>query len=510
MPVTLRMAFRNLREHKAKSLIIGILLALGMLIMVLGNSFLDASKRGIETSFTQNYTGDVIITGVADGPVSLFGVQSVGGMEQTPIIPDYEKVFARASGLRGVESLAGMASGYGIATNEAGEIELDDEGEKDDESRMEGMMAAVMMLFGVDAPGYWDLFDTIELADGEFIQPGRPGLMMAEDRVAKLSEYLKRDIRVGDEILIQGMGDSGIRLRSVPLVGTFRRVTEGAGPEQLTYIDIDTLRALAGMTVGASESIELGAEETSLLALDDLDALFGGDDESFGIVESGPGSGAALTEAGIDGLLGDTSSRERLNAADTGAWHSILLRLDDPSRARAVAAELNAWFAAEGIQAQAGDWQKAAGPYAQSVDVLRIVFTVAIVILAVVAIIIIMNTLVVSIIERTGEIGTMRALGGGKGFVRRLFAAETIALSLFFGLVGMALSFIAAGVINAVGVEASNEFLRILFGGSVLRAVIDPLALLWSLAVIVAVGLVASVYPVSVALRIQPVRAMQS
>jgi len=334
--------------------------------------------------------------------------------------------------------------------------------------------------------------------------------MMADDRVAKLAEYLKRDIRVGDEILIQGMGDSGIRLRSVPLVGTFRRVTEGAGPEQLTYIDIDTLRALAGMTVGASESIELGAEETSLLALDDLDALFGGDDESFGIVESGPGSGAALTEAGIDGLLGDTSSRERLNAADTGAWHSILIRLDDPARARAVAAELNAWFAAEGIQAQAGDWQKAAGPYAQSVDVLRIVFTVAIVILAVVAIIIIMNTLVVSIIERTGEIGTMRALGGGKGFVRRLFAAETVALSLFFGLVGMVLSFLAAAVINAVGFEASNEFLRILFGGSVLRAVIDPLALLWSLAVIVAVGLVASVYPVSVALRIQPVRAMQS
>ncbi|HQO65790.1 MAG TPA: hypothetical protein PLI66_03575, partial [Spirochaetales bacterium] len=371
MPVTLRMAFRNLREHKAKSLIIGILLALGMLIMVLGNSFLDASKRGIERSFTQNYTGDVIITGVADGPVSLFGVQSVGGMEQTPIIPDYEKVFAHVSGLRGVESMAGMASGYGIATNEAGEIAEDED--EDDEERMEGMMAALMMLFGVDAPGYWELFDTIELVDGEFIQPGRPGLMMADDRVAKLAEYLKRDIRVGDEILIQGMGDAGIRLRSVPLVGTFKRVTDGAGPEQLTYIDIDTLRALSGMTIGASENIELGEAETSLLALDDLDALFG-DDDAFG-VEAAPGSGAALTEAGIEGLLGDTSSRERLNAADTGSWHSILLRLDDPARTRAVAAELNAWFAMEGIQAQAGDWQKAAGPYAQSVDVLRIVFT---------------------------------------------------------------------------------------------------------------------------------------
>jgi putative ABC transport system permease protein len=52
MPVTLRMAFRNLLEHKAKSLIVGILLSLGVLILVLGNSFLDASRRGIEASFT--------------------------------------------------------------------------------------------------------------------------------------------------------------------------------------------------------------------------------------------------------------------------------------------------------------------------------------------------------------------------------------------------------------------------------------------------------------------------
>ena len=120
-------------------------------------------------------------------------------------------------------------------------------------------------------------------------------------------------------------------------------------------------------------------------------------------------------------------------------------------------AGLNAWFAAEGISAVAGDWPKAAGPYAQSVDVLRIVFTGAIVILAVVAIIIIMNTLVVSIIERTGEIGTMRALGGGKGFVRKLFAAETVTLSVVFGVIGIVLAFVAAAVINAIGFEADRK-----------------------------------------------------
>ncbi|MBN2875249.1 MAG: FtsX-like permease family protein [Spirochaetales bacterium] len=518
MPVTLRMAFRNLVEHKAKSLIVGVLLALGMLIMVVGNSFLDASKRGIESSFTENYTGDVIITGVADGPVSLFGVQSPGGLEQTPIIPDYEKVIAYASTLPGVTASAGMATGFGIATDEngndfsggpGGHPGMGDDAEEDEDD--EGsMMDAVMLFFGIDAANYWQLFETIELVDGEFLKPGQAGMMVAADRLPKIGKYLKRDLKVGDEILIQGMGGAGMRLRTARIVGTFKRVSEGAGPEQLTYMDIDTLRVLAGMTVGAAEDIELGEAETGMLAVDDLDSLFGEDAFSAIDTEVAPSVTSALTEEGIDSLLGDTSERERLNTADTGAWHSILLRLENPAQARSVVAGLNAWFAAEGIEAAAGDWQKAAGPYAQSVDVLRIVFTVAIVILAVVAIIIIMNTMVVSIIERTGEIGTMRALGAGRMFVRKLFVAETVTLSIVFGLVGMALAFIVSAVINALGIEASNQFLEILFGGKILRTIIDPVALVWSLGVIVSVGIVAHFYPVSVALRIQPVTAMQA
>ncbi len=513
MPVTLRMAFRNLVEHKAKSLIIGTLLALGMLIMVLGTSFLDASKRGIQKSFTENYTGDVIITGIADGPVSLFGVQSPGGLEETPVIPEYEKVLAHATSLAGVKAASGMASGFALASDESG-LEAqgvavaahgDDNTDEDDD-----MMSAVMMLFGVDADNYWKLFTTIEIVDGTLIGQGEQGLMVAEDRLTKLSKYLKKDIAVGDEILIQGIGATGIRLRSVRLVGTFRRISEGAGPEQLTYIDIDTLRVLAGMTVGASENIELGARQTGMLAVDDLDSLFG--ESAFDSIDSAAPAtaGAPLTEAGIAGLLGDTSSRERLNTADSGAWHSILLRLDDPARAKAMVTGLNAWFASEGLAAAAGDWQKAAGPYAQSVDVLRIVFTVAIVILAVVAIIIIMNTMVVSVIERTAEIGMMRALGAAKGFVRRLFVAETVTLAVVFGFVGIALAYAASALINGFGFEASNQFLEILFGGKILRTVVDPFALVWSLAAVVAVGLLAHFYPVSVALRIQPVRAMQS
>lgn len=517
MPVTLRMALRNLFEHRAKSLIIGSLLALGMLIMVLGNSFLDASERGIKQSFTRNYTGDIIITGKGNGPVSLFGVQSPGGMEETPTIPEYEKVFAHVAALPGVTSLSGMATGFAIASDESGvdapnlAVEAHGGGGKDDEEEDDkDMMSAVMMLFGVDAANYWKLFDTIELVSGQFLTPGQKGLMVAEDRLEKLSKYLKRDIAVGDEVLVQGMGATGIRLRSVPIVGTFRRVSEGAGPEQLTYIDIETLRVLAGMTVGAAESVELDDSQTAMLAIDDFDSLFS--DDPFAAIDDAPVTkgGPAITEESIGSLLGDTSERERLNMADTGAWHSIILRLDNPARTQEAVAQLNAWFASEGLEAEAGDWQKAAGPYAQSVDVLRVVFTVAIIILAVVAIIIIMNTMVVSIIERTNEIGMMRALGAGRLFVRRMFVMETVSLSVVFGLVGIVLSFVASAIINAIGFEASNQFLEILFGGKLLQTEVQPLALVWSMAVIVAVGIVAHFYPVSVALRIQPVTAMQA
>lgn len=498
MPVTIRMAIRNLAAHKAKSLIVGTLLALGVLILVLGDSFLDASRRGIERSFTRNYTADLIVTGKADGPVSLFGVQSVGGLDETPIVPDYERVFEHIAALPGVAALTGSASSFGLITSEGQTLEEAAEEEGDASS-------AFVMLFGVDAQNYWSVFPTLEMVQGSFIEPGKPGIMVEDSRLESISKRLKREVKIGDEILIQGLGATGIRLRSVPIVGSYRQPADGANPEQLSYIDIDTLRVLAGMTVGANAAVELDADQTLLLKLDDLDSLFS--DDFFALDEA---EATALVSFDLDAILGDTSVAERLNEADRGAWHSILVRLEGGRSAKAVVAELNAWFAKEGIAAEAGDWQKAAGPYAQSVDVLRIVFTVAIVILAVVAIIIIMNTMVVSVIERTGEIGTMRAVGAGRGFVRAMFAAETAVLSLAFGVVGVLVSFVTAGILNAAKIEAGNQFFEILFGGKLLSLLIDPVAVVLSLVMILAVGLAAHFYPVAVALRIQPVRAMQT
>jgi len=120
-----------------------------------------------------------------------------------------------------------------------------------------------------------------------------------------------------------------------------------------------------------------------------------------------------------------------------------------------------------------------------------------------------MNTLVISVTERIPEIGTIRAIGAGKGFVRRMILWETLTLSVVAGLVGLLIGSVLLLVVNRVGIASSNMFFAILFGGSTLRPVLSMGSLVWSLLAAVAIGLVSSLYPASIALKIAPVKAMQ-
>ncbi len=103
-------------------------------------------------------------------------------------------------------------------------------------------------------------------------------------------------------------------------------------------------------------------------------------------------------------------------------------------------------------------------------SLLGVVFTLAVIIIAIVAMIIIMNTLVVSISERTAEIGTMRALGAQKSFVWRMLLAETLAISVLFGALGAAVGSAVVGILNVQGIQASsNPMLQAIAGSSTLR-----------------------------------------
>lgn len=484
MPVLIRIAFRNLLEHRSKTLIIGTLLALGVIILIVGNAFMDTAERGVKEGFTDNFTGDVFISGKAmNGSVSLFGVQAAGGQETTPILPYYDRIIGKLSSMPQVQDEASQITGFGLAT-----IANSDE-------------QTFALLFGIEPGEYRRIFDQAKIVDGHFLEPGEEGIVITKGALERINKQLKQELKVGDDITLTGMGGMGFKIRTVPIAGLVEYKNGSEASDFITYVDVNTARILQGLTLGNDADTPVTDSQKALLAQSSEDEMFGGEE----VVETSSSAPVMPVET-----VAAPAAPVPQSVADTGAWQFILVKLKHPSQAPRVAAELNQWFAAEGIDAQAGGWKMAAGPFSQSIDVVRIIFDIAIIIVSVVAIIIMTNTLVISVIERTGEIGTMRALGAQRGFVRKMFLVETLTIAVVFGAIGTALGTGIIGILNLAHIEAGNAFLQILFAGKVLHTSASLGSIVSSLVLVIAVAIAAHLYPVSLALKIEPVRAMQT
>ena len=488
MPVLIKIAIRNLREHKSKTLIVGIIIAIGIMVMLLGNSLMETSARGVQRSFIDNYTGHVMISGKSEGTVSLFGNQGPStGNEEIPRIPSYETVYEHVRSLPEVRGTVSQVSGFGLFSFE----------EKGNQFGI---------LFGIEPDSYASMFpDSITITEGRYLQPAEEGILLSESKIEEIEEDIGIRLGPGDSILVSGIGPMGFRIRELPVRGVFRFEQDVEGLSQINFIDVQSLRALLGMVVASASRMDLAAEQTVFLDIEDPEADLFEDP-----VLVSPEAAGDFSEEDLLQLLGQRQEGSYAAQIDSGAWHFILLKLEDERQVEPVIAGLNRWFAAEGIEAQAADWKAASGGFGSLADTLQIVFNVLILIIAVVAVIIIMNTLVISVIERTGEIGTMRALGAQRRTVRRMFVFETLSISIVFGLIGVAVGALIIGVLNLTGVPAPNPFFEILFGGPVLHPALPVSSLLYALAIMVAIGLVASLYPVAVALRIQPVQAIRT
>jgi len=107
----------------------------------------------------------------------------------------------------------------------------------------------------------------------------------------------------------------------------------------------------------------------------------------------------------------------------------------------------------------------------------------------------VMNIMLMSVSERTREIGLRKALGAPPGAIRRQFLVEA-------GILGL-----AGGVLGVMVGVTTTWVLPALIGSSVIASV--PTVLL-ALAVALAIGLVFGVYPATRAARLTPIDALRS
>lgn len=139
-------------------------------------------------------------------------------------------------------------------------------------------------------------------------------------------------------------------------------------------------------------------------------------------------------------------------------------------------------------------------------NVLAIIQTVLIGIAAialVVASIGIMNTMLTSVMERTHEIGVMKAIGARNSDIMVTFMMEGVLISMFGGFFGVVFGIIGANVFSALSSSnAMGSFIPIV-------AVINPNSIIIGMSVAVLVGLFSSLYPARKAALMSPIEAVR-
>ena len=128
-----------------------------------------------------------------------------------------------------------------------------------------------------------------------------------------------------------------------------------------------------------------------------------------------------------------------------------------------------------------------------------------------VAAISITNTMIMSIYERTREIGIMKVLGCFTGNIRMLFLMEAGLIGLLGGIIGTIISYIISIVMNSLGSSGLTEMLGIYSVGEGGQLSIIPIWLvLLALGFSTLIGLISGYYPANRAVKISALEAIKN
>ncbi|HSX16295.1 MAG TPA: ABC transporter permease [Candidatus Saccharimonadales bacterium] len=181
-------------------------------------------------------------------------------------------------------------------------------------------------------------------------------------------------------------------------------------------------------------------------------------------------------------------------------YNSFVVKADEASNAASVAKTIKDTYKVGAVDAETAIKQQLA-----IFNILGLVLGGIGGIALVVAAVGVVNTMIMSILERTREIGVMRAVGARRGTVSLLFTIEAALLGFFGGVVGLGLGYGAVLVANPL-------VNRQLSGNNVTGSNIFTLPIWLILGVVgltTLIGVLAGLYPARRAAHLDPVEALR-
>lgn len=114
------------------------------------------------------------------------------------------------------------------------------------------------------------------------------------------------------------------------------------------------------------------------------------------------------------------------------------------------------------------------------------------------------NTTFMSVIERTKQIGILKALGTTNFEIMKLFLTESATIGFAGGLVGIFLAFILIGIMSEMGFSMTMGRM-----GSGTIATITPELIIFALGFSTVIGIISGLIPARMASRLQPTEALR-
>lgn len=501
-----KIAWRNIWRHKGKSIVIGVIILFGAFIMTIGNAVIAGMDRGIQENVVERFMGDALILSTNQEKDNIIGGMTMDEVEPIAGYPQIREFLNTNSLVR-----AHLPAGWGIAMTLS---------EVSDSPNFTG-------LFGVNFSDYQAMFKsnvitfegkplednergllcgtllrerTFKMFTGEWITPKGEETVVSNMTVEAKTAYNRGVLETKDNLVLLGIGSDTATDIRLPVKGVMKFASLNRFWGDLCIVDIESFRECFGYLAASESETELSEEEEMLLSTDFDD---------FGFFEDTKTAKSENLDIDLSVLKEEDSDTidESIDVSE-GSYNAIFVKLNYKNDRRKVIASLNKQLKEAGLDARIVPWENAMKNISQLAAVIRAVLSGFVLFLYFVAAIVIMNTLSMAAIERTGEIGMMRAVGAKKAFISQMFLSETILLSFVFGVAGMLLGGITSAIVASLNITASNDALQMLFGGDTFHPILGVGDVIGGCVMLAFVVFLASLYPIFVARRITPLEAI--
>ena len=484
---TLNFAFKNIISRKS-SLVIILFIAFSIAVLVMANAVFDGTKSGIEKTFSQNFTGDIVIRPKAQFPMSLFGDETpiTGNLSELPQLIPYSDIYSYVSESEWVKQAVPQITGQAV-------LRFDDSN-----------FAAYF--FGVDGQEYVQLMPGIRILQGQPYSDDENSMMISDVMLKKINEDRGVSLKVGDQVQLAGFTGSSYTLRAATLSAVYEYAVHNDLQDKILLINPSVLRPLIGLNSTEIDASLFTKDNSGLL--DNLDE--GGIDDLFGDCEDFESEDFFEEELVPAQEAAAQTVEEPEQVSEETIWNYIVCSAAPGVSVRSAIRKMNKDFAKREWPCQAVDWRAAAGMSAQYIYWMRLIFNIGLIIIIGTGFIIVNNTLVIAALDRSKETGALRAIGAGRRFVALEYLAETLMLTITAGILGCILGVIGNSFLSNGSIHFSNTYLIQLFGGDTLRAVVRLPNILSGMGLSLILAVVAWLYPVKIALNTSPVAAMEA